>query len=76
MLNPEDLGEQYIEDCQVCCRPIEFLITQAGDGELTAMVSSDAETKPLVGSLRDGVHGRGARGGDHSGHLASPAEGK
>jgi hypothetical protein len=43
LLNPEDLGEQYIEDCQVCCRPIEFLITQAGDGELTAMVSSDAE---------------------------------
>ncbi|MGB0222501.1 MAG: CPXCG motif-containing cysteine-rich protein [Luminiphilus sp.] len=43
LLNPEDLGEQYIEDCQVCCRPIEFLITQAGDGELTAMVSSDAD---------------------------------
>lgn len=43
LLNPEDLGEQYIEDCQVCCRPIEFLITQAGDGELAAMVSSDAE---------------------------------
>ena len=43
MLNPEDLGEQYIEDCQVCCRPIEFQITQAGDGELTAMVSSDAD---------------------------------
>ena len=21
LLNPEDLGEQYIEDCQVCCRP-------------------------------------------------------
>ena len=43
LLNPEDLGEQYIEDCQVCCRRIEFLITQAGDGELTAMVSSDAD---------------------------------
>lgn len=43
LLNPEDLGEQYIEDCQVCCRPIEFLITQAGDGEFTAMVSSDAD---------------------------------
>ena len=43
LLNPEDLGEQYIEDCQVCCRPIEFLITQAGDGELTALVSSDTE---------------------------------
>ncbi|MCH1554565.1 MAG: CPXCG motif-containing cysteine-rich protein [Luminiphilus sp.] len=43
LLNPEDLGEQYIEDCQVCCRPIEFLITQAEDGELTARVSSDAD---------------------------------
>ena len=43
LLNPEDLGEQYIEDCQVCCRPIEFLIAQSGDGGLAALVSSDAD---------------------------------
>jgi len=43
LLNPEDLGEQYIEDCQVCCRPIEFLITQGGMGELMAVVSADSE---------------------------------
>ena len=22
LLNPEDVGSEYIEDCQVCCRPI------------------------------------------------------
>lgn len=43
MLNPEDLGEQYIEDCQVCCQPIEFFITQDELGELKAVVSADSE---------------------------------
>lgn len=43
MLNPEDLGENYIEDCQVCCQPIEFFITQDGSGELKAVVSADSE---------------------------------
>jgi len=43
LLNPEDSGEQYIEDCQACCRPIEFLITQGGMGELMAVVSADSE---------------------------------
>jgi len=28
-------GDQsYIEDCYVCCQPIEFLIKTAADGEL------------------------------------------
>ena len=28
-------GDQhYIEDCPVCCRPIEFRIATDGDGEL------------------------------------------
>ena len=43
LLNPEDLGENYIEDCQVCCQPIEFFITQDGLGELKALVSADSE---------------------------------
>lgn len=40
LLNPEDVGQEYVEDCQVCCRPIEFLVQQAGMGELQASVSS------------------------------------
>ncbi len=27
----------YIEDCQVCCQPIEFAIEVADDGTLTAL---------------------------------------
>lgn len=41
LLNPEDVGQEYIEDCQVCCRPIEFVVQQTGMGELHASVSSD-----------------------------------
>ena len=28
LLNPEDVGSEYIEDCQVCCRPIEFFLRE------------------------------------------------
>jgi hypothetical protein len=27
----------YIEDCQVCCRPIEFTVERADDGALAAV---------------------------------------
>jgi len=27
-------GENYIEDCEVCCRPIEIDARQEGNGEL------------------------------------------
>lgn len=43
LLNPEDVGESYIEDCQVCCRPIEFLVFEAADGSLEASVQTDSE---------------------------------
>jgi hypothetical protein len=29
--------ESYIEDCQVCCRPIEFSIERADNGGLSAV---------------------------------------
>ena len=43
LLNPEDVGLDYIEDCQVCCRPIEFSIFEGGNGALEALVRSDTE---------------------------------
>ena len=43
LLNPEDQGLDYIEDCQVCCRPIEFSVYDGGSGELVAEVRSDVE---------------------------------
>ena len=27
-------GEPYVEDCQVCCRPIEFHLRVGDDGEV------------------------------------------
>ena len=33
--------QNYIEDCQVCCRPINFDVTVIEDGELTVMVSDE-----------------------------------
>jgi len=42
LLNPEDLGQAYIEDCQVCCRPIEMTVYWA-DGELGVTALSDSE---------------------------------
>ena len=43
LLNPEDVGAEYIEDCQVCCRPIEFLLREDAGGWLEAEVRSDVE---------------------------------
>lgn len=43
LLNPEDVGVNYIEDCQVCCRPIEFSLSEGGMGELVVTVRSDTE---------------------------------
>ncbi|MDA9368416.1 CPXCG motif-containing cysteine-rich protein [Flavobacteriaceae bacterium] len=42
LLNPEDIGQAYIEDCQVCCRPIEMTVYWA-DGELGVTALSDNE---------------------------------
>lgn len=35
--------QRYIEDCQVCCRPIIFDVKVQGDGELFVSVSSEDE---------------------------------
>ena len=35
--------QRYIEDCQVCCRPIVFDVKVQGDSELSVFVSSEDE---------------------------------
>ncbi len=30
-------SQQYVEDCQICCRPIEFMVEVDGTGELAAV---------------------------------------
>jgi transcription elongation factor Elf1 len=39
-----DDSQEYIEDCQVCCRPITFNIDIAIDGSTTVSVHSENET--------------------------------
>jgi len=32
-------SQQYIEDCPVCCRPIEFRLEVGSDGEILSLVT-------------------------------------
>ncbi len=41
LLNPEEVGSDYIEDCEVCCRPIEFHLLDDGTGGIEAAVRSE-----------------------------------
>jgi hypothetical protein len=43
LIDSADLDQQYIEDCQVCCRPITFLVSESLNGELTVAVYSEDE---------------------------------
>lgn len=44
LIDPTDLEQQYIEDCQVCCKPINFIVSESINGELSVSVYSDDET--------------------------------
>jgi transcription elongation factor Elf1 len=44
LIDLTDLGEQYIEDCQVCCKPINFIVSEDNQGEVTVNVYSDDDT--------------------------------
>ncbi len=35
--------QSYIEDCQVCCRPINFAVTVHADDDVTVTVSHENE---------------------------------
>ncbi len=39
-----DEDQEYIEDCQVCCRPITFDIHMANDGSPSVFVRSENDT--------------------------------
>jgi len=34
LIEPSDIEQQYIEDCQVCCQPINFQISESVNGDL------------------------------------------
>ena len=41
LIDPEDVGQAYIEDCQVCCRPINFVVAMDEAGEIVVQVHAD-----------------------------------
>ena len=43
LIDPADLNQQYIEDCQVCCQPINFLVSDSVNGGLGVNVYRDDE---------------------------------
>ncbi|PLY14900.1 MAG: CPXCG motif-containing cysteine-rich protein [Sedimenticola sp.] len=43
VIDRSEMDQNYIEDCQVCCRPIDFAISLDGNGELFVSVSHENE---------------------------------
>ena len=43
LIDPEDSGQQYVEDCQVCCKPITFVAMIEGEDELRVTVHDENE---------------------------------
>ena len=43
LIDPGEAGTHYVEDCQVCCRPIEFALSEDLDGMLMLQVRTDHE---------------------------------
>ncbi|WP_027966005.1 CPXCG motif-containing cysteine-rich protein [Halomonas halocynthiae] len=43
LLDPQEVQQEYIEDCQVCCQPITFMVTVDNDGDLSVAVYSENE---------------------------------
>jgi len=43
LIETMDEDQEYIEDCQVCCRPIIFTVTAGHDGEAQVYVRAEDE---------------------------------
>ncbi|MDA9557076.1 CPXCG motif-containing cysteine-rich protein [Vibrio sp.] len=41
LINREDIDNDYIEDCQVCCKPILFQVSADEANELTIDLSQE-----------------------------------
>lgn len=41
LLDQQDAGYQYIEDCQVCCKPIVFRVAISSVGEFSVSVHDE-----------------------------------
>lgn len=44
LLDAQEVGQQYTEDCQVCCKPILFNVSVDSMGNLSVSVRDENET--------------------------------
>lgn len=44
LIDEQEAGSQYIEDCQVCCKPITFHVDLGVDGQLSVSVYDENDT--------------------------------
>ena len=44
LIDHEEAGQQYIEDCQVCCKPITFSVVEGMEGQLSVTVFDENES--------------------------------
>ena len=44
VLDPSEGAQRYIEDCQVCCRPITVDLDIDADGDVLVRVQSEQDT--------------------------------
>ena len=44
LIDPQEAGQQYTEDCQVCCKPILFNVGVGAMGNLSVSVQDENET--------------------------------
>ena len=43
LIDPQEAGQQYTEDCQVCCQPITFSVLEDSMGNLSVTVRDENE---------------------------------
>lgn len=43
LIDSSDMEQQYVEDCQVCCKPINFKVSESVSGEVEVNVYSEDE---------------------------------
>ena len=43
LIDASESQQTYIEDCQVCCRPIDFEVSVSPEGDLVVTVSHEDE---------------------------------
>ena len=44
LLDPQEAGHEYIEDCQVCCKPMVFSVSVDSVGQVFVAVRDENES--------------------------------